>query len=219
MKVEEKKEAIRLRKEGWSIKDINKKLRVSKSSVSFWVREIELTPKQKLELSKKGIRKEVIEKRRITRLKNENARRQIIIDQAKKEIKHLSLRDLFLIGTALYWAEGGKTKGIVRFSNSDPKIIQIIMRFFKEVCEISPCKFKGHIHIHPHLDCKKAEKYWSNISGIPLAQFYKSYQKPNKSSQNKKDSLPYGTFDIYICSTELLLKLKGWAEKIHEILV
>jgi hypothetical protein len=45
---------------------------------------------------------------------------------------------------------------------------------------------------------------------IPLKQFYKTYQKQNKSSQNKKNSLPYGTFTIIICDTELFLRIRGW---------
>ena len=35
-----------LRKKGLSIKDIEKKLKVSRSSVSLWVRDVELTKKQ-----------------------------------------------------------------------------------------------------------------------------------------------------------------------------
>ncbi len=146
-----------------------------------------------------------------TRLTKENTRRQIIVDQAEKDIESLSRKDLFIIGIVLYWAEGRKAgRGIVSFSNSDPRAIKLMMRFFKEICGVVKEKFRGHIHIHPHLDYKKSEKYWSGISGIPLLQLYKTYRIPNKSSQNKKDTLPYGTFDIYICSTELFLKIKGW---------
>ena len=86
------------------------------------------------------------------------------------------------------------------------------MKFFREICKVPKSKFRGYIHIHPHLDKKIAENFWSRISGIPLNQFYKTYQKPNKSSKNKKDTLPFGTFDIYICDTKLRLKIMGWIE-------
>lgn len=112
---------------------------------------------------------------------------------------------------ALYWAEGRKTaKGIVGFSNGDPRTIKLMMRFFSEICNVSCDKFRGYIHIHPHLDVIQAEKYWSEVSGIPLNQFYKTYQKPNKASLGKKDTLPFGTFEICICNSELLLKMQGW---------
>ncbi|HEX9721750.1 MAG TPA: hypothetical protein VGA53_00640 [Candidatus Paceibacterota bacterium] len=217
MKTKEKNLAIKLRRQGYSINDIYRKLGVGKGSVSLWVRNIPLTEDQKQELSARGTKKAIIEKRRTTRLSNESARRQKIVDGAKKEIIRLSKNHLFLIGVALYWGEGGKTKGIVRFSNSDPHMIQVMMNFFKQICKVPEERFRGYIHIHPHLDHKEAERYWSQVSGIPLERFYKTYRKPNKASTNQKDSLPFGTFDVYICSTELLLKLKGWTEKIVEL--
>jgi hypothetical protein len=211
MRLQEKILSRKLRKKGHSIREICKKTGFAKGSVSVWVRDIALTTEQKQILSEKGTKKEVIEKRRITRITKENVRRQFIVDQAETNIKSLSKKDLFIIGITLYWAEGRKAgRGIVSFSNSDPRAIKLMMRFFKEICKVPKEKFRGHIHIHPHLDYKKAEKYWSDISNIPLPQLYKTYRIPNKSSQNKKDTLPYGTFDIYICNTELFLKIKGW---------
>ena len=215
MKSKEKQLARKLREEGLSINEITNSLNTSKSSVSLWVRDIELTKSQREKLSKKGFRIDVIEKRRKVRLENEKAKRQIIIDKASKEIKKISKKNLFLIGIALYWAEGGKTeRGLVRLSNGDPEVIKIAMNFFRNVCDVPEEKFRGYIHIHPHLDVRRAERYWSDVSRIPLKQFFKTYCKPNKSSQNKKDSLPFGTFDIYICNTELFLKIQGWTKAI-----
>jgi predicted transcriptional regulator len=220
MKLKEKNLAIDLRKKGWSMNEIKKELGVAKSSVSLWVKKIKLTKNQKQKLSNNGIKKEIIEKRRETRLKNENSKRQIIVDRAKGEINNLSLQELKIIGATLYWAEGGKTqRGLVRVSNGDCKVIEVMMEFLRKICEVPEEKFRGHIHIHPHLDIKKAENYWSSISGIPLKQFYKTYSKQNKSSQNKKDSLPFGTFDIYVCNTELFLKIKGWIEGIYKNII
>ncbi|MDO8470910.1 MAG: hypothetical protein Q7S63_03020 [bacterium] len=215
MKEKKRREAQNLRAQGWSINKIYRNLSVSKSSVSLWVRNIELSNAQKEQIEKGRFSREVIEKTRITRLQNENARRQRIIDGARSEINNITSENLFLIGIALYWGEGRKTGGVVQFSNSDPRLIQIMMRFFRETCKIPNEQFRGHIHIHPHLDHKKAEKYWSKTSGIPLKQFYKTYRIPPKSSKNKKDSLPFGTFDIYICKKELLLKIKGWTEGMY----
>ena len=118
------------------------------------------------------------------------------------------------MGVMLYWAEGGKTQKAVRFSNGDPEMIKIMMVFFRDICGVPEEKFRGHIHIHPHLDHIEAEKYWSLVSEIPLSQIYKTYRIPNKSSQNKKDTLPHGTFDIYVLNVELFYKIVGWAKGI-----
>jgi len=216
MKLQERKIARRYREQGLSINDIVKKVNAAKSSVSLWVRDIELSSSRKEKLLSKAWRQDVIERRRFTRLTNENARRQIIIERAKKRITKVSDKDLLLLGTVLYWAEGSKTRrGIVEFTNGDPIMISLIMKFLRTVCNVPESKFRGYIHIHPHLDHIKAEEYWSNVSSIPLNQFYKTYKIKNKSSKNKKNSLPYGTFGIYVCDTELFLTLKGWLEKIQ----
>ncbi len=211
----EKEQAIKLRKEGLSINEIAKKLDVAKSSVSLWVREIKLSFDQIGNLSQKRYQRAVIEKRRVTRLKNETAKRQIILDAAQKQIKKISEKELWLMGVMLYWAEGGKTqRSLVRFSNGDPEMIKIMMFFFRKICKVPEEKFRGYIHIHPHLDHIEAEKYWSSITGIALKKFFKTYRKINISSKNKKDSLPFGVMDIYICDTELFLKISGWAKGI-----
>jgi len=211
MKVQEKKKARELREKGWSINQIYKQLGVSKGSVSLWVRDIQLTDAHLKQLSERGQRQEVVEKRRQTRLRRENARRQVIIDFAEKQIKKISQDQLFLIGVALYWAEGSKTKrGVVELSNSDPELIKVGMAFFRNICKVPEKKFRGHIFIHPHLDRIKAEKYWSSVSKIPRDQFFKTSMQQSRASRKKRDTLPFGTFSIYICDTELFLKIRGW---------
>jgi len=213
MKVKEKQQARELRQQGWSINQIYKEIGVGKGSVSLWVRDIELTGEQKQELSERGHKKEAIEKRRQARLSNEQARRQTIIDTAEQEFEANKQNTLYTTALALYWGEGGKTRrGIVRLSNSDPALIKVFIRFLREFCQVPKEKFRGHIHIHPHLDAAIAKEYWSGVSAIPQGQFFKTYQKPNKASQNKRDTLPYGTFSVYVCDTELFLKIQGWTQ-------
>lgn len=213
MKVKEKLEAITLRKKGWSIKQICRSLGVAKASVSVWVRDIELSPEQLKQLSERGQSMEVVERRRKTRLNHENARRQIIVDAAQAQIHSISKQDLFLLGIALYWAEGSKTKrGVVELSNTDPQLIRVAMRFFSEICKVPAEKFRGRICLHPHLDRIRAEKYWSVVSRIPREQFFKTSMQQSRASKKKRDTLPYGTFSIYVCDTELFLKIKGWTQ-------
>ena len=190
MKIEEKVLSRKLRTQGLSINEICNKTGFAKGSVSLWVRDIELSKTQKNELSQKGFRKEVIERRRTTRLSNENNRRQIIIDGATENIKDISKKELWLIGIALYWGEGAKTlRSGVQFSNSDPAMVKVIMKFFKVSCKVPIEKFRGHIHLHPHLNENEAKKYWGEISGIPLDQFYKTSTQQSRANKGKKDSL------------------------------
>ena len=220
MKYNEKQEAIILRKKGQSIKEIAKNLGVSKSSVSDWVRKVVLTKKQKEVLALRGYSFVVVERRRTTRLSNELVKREAIISLAEKDINMISNNELKIIGTMLYWAEGRKRgQRTVSFSNSDPSMIKIIMRFFREICLVPDNKFRGHIHIHSHLNVNSALKYWSTTTRIPFKQFYKTYCVPSISSKGKMDSLPNGTLDIEVCNTELFLKIMGWIRGIINKLI
>lgn len=220
MKKEEQLKAVALRKEGVSMKEIAKKLQVAKSSISLWVRNVELSKQQLKALKNKTKSLEVVEKRRATRLKNEDARRKAIMVQAGKEIKNISRRDLQIIGLCLYLGEGSKAqRGAAKLANSDPAVIKIMMRYFREICHVPEKKFRAHIHTYSHLNVEEAEVYWSKVSGIPRGQFYKTYSKPSIASKGKKDSTPYGTVDLTVCSTELYLQIMGQIEKIKRVLV
>ena len=217
MKKLEKDKAIELRKRGKSMKEIARTLNVARSSVSYWVRDIRLTQAQRAELTKRGFSKDAVERRRLARIQNTRFKHALIMKEAGNMIQYLSSRDLWLLGTALYWGEGGKTNhGSARVANSDPMIIKLMMRFFRETCNVPEEKFRGHVHTFSHLNKNAAEKYWSEVSGIPREQFFKTYTKPSIASKHKKDSLPYGTFQIYVNDTRLFLTIMGWIEKLKD---
>jgi len=207
-----------MREKGLSMAEIAKKIGVTKSSVSLWVRDIQLTPTQRSQLTCRGFSVDAVEKRRINRIANTREKHAALMKDAGKDIEGLSLRELWLIGIALYWGEGGKTKtGMARISNSDPAVIRLMMRFFREICKVPEEKFRGHVNTFSHLNANHAEKYWSEISQIPRKQFFKTYSKQSIASKNKKDSLPNGTFQIYACDTKLFFTIIGWIEKIKEL--
>jgi len=107
-----------------------------------------------------------------------------------------------------------KTGSTVQLSNGDPRVIKLILRFFREICNVDESKLRGGIHIHEHLDTQAAEEYWCTITGI--SKFYKTYNKPNKSSKGMRNSLPYGVCDVYVLDARLFWKIKGWTEGIYD---
>lgn len=192
----------------------------SKASVSLWTRDILLSEDQRKKISLRGRSIDSIEKRRASRMLNISRRRQEIINQAKDEIKNLSLHELKIVGAMLYWGEGRKTGNwSASIANSDPVIIKVVMRFFREVCKVPETKFRAHIHTFEGASIKETEKYWANITGISLNQFCKTYAKPNISSFQKRKTLPYGTVDVYVHDTKLFLTIKGWIERISELIL
>lgn len=220
MKVVERNTARALRKKGMSMNEIIEKTGYSKSSVSDWTGDIVLTKQQRGRLSQKGRSLESIERRRKSRLFNELKKRQVITNKAKEDFSDLSQRDLKIIGSMIYWGEGGKTNhNIARISNSDPIIIKVIMKYFREVCGVPNSKFRASVHTFTHANLEKTIRYWVKVSGIPKEHFYKPYIKQSSASQEKRKTLPFGTMDVYVCDTKVFLAIMGWIEKISEILI
>lgn len=218
MRAKQREEARWLRKQGLSVREIAVRIKCAKSSVSGWIRDIPLTGEQIERLKANQ------DKGRAKAANHPNSPKQVwarirnsITEAAIKEIpKKYSPRLLKILGSALYWAEGNKAiVNMVGFSNSDPGMITLMMKFFRETCKVTETKFRGAVHIHPHLDKEKAEKFWSKISGITLNQFHKTQFGVSKASKHKKDTLPLGTFSIVICDTRLQSRIKGWVKGIE----
>lgn len=210
MKLKEKLRAIRLRKLGKSYSEIQKRARVSKSTLSLWLRDIKLTPIQEKRIYVERRQKNAYrlakanQKVRVERTKK-------IIAEAKKEALYLFKNILFLAGLMLYWAEGDKSdeRAEIKFSNSDPAMIKFMMKWFRDVCKVPEGKFRISLYIH-ELHCRRdVESYWSKITHIPLNQFHKTFIKPT-SLKHRKNRLYNGTCAIRINNVDLFRRIKGW---------
>jgi transposase-like protein len=217
MKIDERQKSIELRKAGVAMGEIAKRVKVSKSTVSHWVRDIKLTKKQTSELNANGHSVEAIEKRRISRLANTKNKHDVVFNSAVAEAVNLINNPLWCVGVSLYWGEGGKTQGTARIANSDPAVIKTMMHFFRVVCKIPEDKFRAHVHTFAHCDVKKAEQHWSKISKIPLTQFYKTYQKQSSATLNKRHTLPLGTVQIYVHEKDFFYRMMGWIDYLKQI--
>lgn len=219
MRAKERKKARELRKQGLSVREIAKKIKCAKGSVSEWVRDIPLTPEQieRLKSNQDKGRAKAANHPNSPKQAWARIRNDIITDAAREIPLRCPSLTLKLLGAALYWAEGYKAGvNMVNFSNSDPAMVSLMMKFFRLVCRVPENKFHGIIHIHPHLNIKKAEKFWSKVSGIPFKQFHKTQYGISRASQHKRDTLPLGTFRIVICDARLQSKIKGWIQGIEK---
>ena len=218
MKVKEKNEAIGLRKSGLTYKEILNRLSVSKSSLSYWLRNIELTDSQIERIYNKDldIRRKFIEYNNFKHQKSISGKKKFF-ENASSEINEISRRELKLIGIALYWSEGYKTDRArgVEFTNSDPQMIKLMIKWFKEICDVADNKIKIRLQLHNSENIKKAVEFWSRITGIPLEQFTKPYIRTSPTSKKIAGNiLEYGICHIRISDSSLLAKIKGWIKRL-----
>lgn len=199
--------ARRLRQEGKSYSEILKLIKVSKSTISLWLRDMPLSEKQKKQM----------EGRTKSRYAGSKARQQTrinvtkeIIENSKKESTDLLGNKLFLSGLMLYWAEGTKRgQEAVIFSNSDPNMIRLMMEWFRKVCQVKEERFRIQVHIHSLLSRNEIKKYWSEVTGVSLNQFHKLIVKKT-SLKHRKNALYDGTCCIRVCDRNLFRKIMGW---------
>ena len=213
MKAKKRNLARRLREQGKSVREIAAEITCSKSSISKWVRDIPLTAKQiaRLKSNQDKGRAKAAQHPNSPKQKWGRIRNSIIEDASKEIPDNFSKLSLKISCTALYWAEGyNASRTLFLFSNSNADMIRLMMKFLREVCKIPEKKIKGRINIHPHLSIKKAENYWINVTGIPKQNFNKPLTAVSKASKQKKDSLPFGTFNIIICDVRFVSRIKGW---------
>jgi len=204
----EKAEAIKLRNKGLSYNEIRKIVPVSKSSLSLWLKSIRLKSKHRKRLYTKQI--EILA--RGPRSQKERREKEIkeIINKAEAEITlPLSPEVMRLMGAALYWAEGTK-RGMCEVTNSDPHLILFMVKWFEKIFEITPLQLKARLNIYPQQSDIKIKKFWSELTGIPLSNFGKSFIKP-LSKNYKKNTLYYGTIKIEVPkSVNIKHRIFGW---------
>lgn len=125
VKTEERLEARRLRgEEGLSMKDIARFIGVSLSSVSLWVRDIDLDDVQHASLRCRAARR---------RGEATAARARAVRREAQERGREQARRSdpLHMAGVMLFWAEGDKQRNSVRLANSDPDLLRLFVAFLR----------------------------------------------------------------------------------------
>lgn len=214
MKVREKdkRKAITLRRQGLSYTQIGAKLGVGKSTLSSWLKDVPLADKHRQRLYTARIKSLTYGPR------SSKARRQKevaeILEHARREMPgRLSRDELRLFGAALYWAEGTK-KGRLEITNSDPLLIVLMIDWITEMFGVPAKSLSGKLNVYAQQDENELRRFWADVTGIPLANFKKSYVKP-ASKNYKKNNLYYGTIKITVPkSTDMKYRTFGWIEGI-----
>lgn len=217
-KSNEKTKAIRLRKQGKTYNEILEVVPVAKSTLSLWLREVGLSKGQKQRLTAKKHAAQLRGGARKRAIREESTR--LIFSECKKDINSLSKRELFLLGVALYWAEGSKQKmhspsvGI-DFANSDPEMIRLFLSWLQEIAQVPESDIKLTIHLHKNHMHRYEEviKYWLQVTRLPKEIVTKPIIKKHNPQTRRKNTGDdyFGLVSIYVRkSTNLNRRIMGW---------
>lgn len=211
-------EARKLRSKGISVRKIAQELKISKDSASRWTRDIILTVEQLENLTQSKLKGG-----ELGRLKGaliQKKRRLKLIEDSKilgiEMLASLSERELLIAGISLYWGEGRKKSRRVGFCNSDPRMIKFYIHWLQSYFNVKLEDLRGYIGINEiHFERESIVKqYWSEVTGILLSQFRKTYFK---KAANKKVyenfNEHYGTLSIELIKpVPIYYKIMGLIE-------
>lgn len=197
-------EAKRLRRdEGLGYREISKRVEVSKSTISVWCRDIELTVEQIEKLTLSGKLKSL--QGRLTGARVQKERRLALIEECNKKgvMKFTSLtqNEFFVAGIALYWAEGYKKGRKVTFCNADPNMITFMINWFINFFNLSHEDFRFRVDINEiHKEREEiVRNYWREIINMPFSQFQKtSFKKVLNKKIYENFNEHYGTLRFEI---------------------
>lgn len=202
--------AVRLRKRGYSYNEIRQRVPVAKSTLSLWLKELPLSIEHRQRLYTKN----VLLLARGPNSQKERRKREVenIIRLARNEISlPLSQETFRLMGAALYWAEGSKTKKF-EFTNSDPSFIVFMIRWVEKIFGVPRKILRARLNMYPQQNEEQLKKFWSELTGVPLENFGKSFIKPPNKG-HKKNNLYYGTIKILVPKgTDTRHRVFGWIE-------
>ena len=210
MKVKEREEAIRLRRnKGLSVKAIATRLRVAKSSVSVWVRGIQLTEQQKLAMKRTMKRRRIESEPRRAKAYSLSAmnKRKSYQEEGRKLANQ---RDpLHCMGCMLYWGEGDKTSlCMTSITNCDSNLLRLFLRFLVECYEVPLDKMR--IRVDFYNDCATTDEvkdFWLNLFGLAdkNIQTVKAHQAKRCSHAKQK----YGVCRLLVCDVRVKQSIMG----------
>lgn len=171
-----------LRRRGLSIPEINRKCNIPKSTILRYIKGVEILPQYYQRWLDRRNSSEVISKQNW-----KNARQE-----ADKIINYLNEKDLIMIGSLLYWAEGSKKD--FSFCNTDPRMIRVFIYALKKSFDVKAEDLKVSLRIYEDLDRKACLAYWSKITNVVLDD----NTSINILKGSKKGKLRYGMCRIRV---------------------
>ncbi len=107
----------------------------------------------------------------------------------------------------LYWAEGGKTDGAMKFTNTDPELILMFVSLLRKYYEIDERRLRVGLLVHYYHNRSKTRQFWSEKLQIPEAQFWKIYLKPRSGKKKNYKRNFYGICNLHYSSSAIQREL------------
>jgi len=215
--VHHKEVATSLRRKGHSYSDILKEVPVAKSTLSSWLKDLPLSDTEKVYLKRR--KDGNISRGRIRAASALHDRRLErdgqLFKQARESFDSFKHEPFFNIGIALYWAEGTKRNWGFAFTNSDPEMIVLMVKWIEIYLGVSRDLMRARLYTHKPFADNGQEEYWAQVSGIPFENFGKTIYKPTSKHVKKRPAYK-GCLKIELNKASYLRLLMFWQQMMIE---
>jgi len=204
-------EAIRLRKQGKSYKEIMHTVPVSKSTLSKWFQFLPLSKKEEKFLKERiAVLQDKGRMKVALANKSRNEKRRDVV-RLKAKIDFQKFRDdpFFVLGLSLYWALGAQKSNYFSFSNADPEMIRIMMQWASKFLRVEPADYRFRLFVQKAYARSLFERYWSRTCAIPRSQFQSTVYTP-MPQLSLKDPEYKGSLRMVIFGVDRLITVHTW---------
>lgn len=217
-----KNKAIALRRRGVSYPMIERKLNVSRSTLSGWLTGLKLC---KSALNRICNRKNnCLRNARLLAVKRKKeisaSTRAKYFESAKEDYLVVRFTDTMLefMLAMLYLGEGFKRKSIVGLGNADPDILKMFISFLRDIYHVKDDRLRCYLHLRSDQDIVTEEKYWAHCLGIPINRFGKS-QIDMRTVGTKTRAGYHGVCSIYCYDARIEKRLTALQEVLKKYLL
>jgi hypothetical protein len=201
-----------LRRVGLSYTEIRQLIPVPTGTLSQWCRDVLLDDELRARLALKRPRLDSVRALGARRRAEALDRIASIRGRARAEVPALRDDPEWTAGLVAYWAEGTKRAKELQFSNSDPAMILLFIRWLDTFLEIDRSRLNPQLHLHSGQDEEERKRFWSEMLGIHVGQFRKAFFKV-EGTGHRKNILYNGTISIRVRrSGEAFQRVLGWIE-------
>ena len=210
MKTKERELARSLRSEdGCSIKEIARRLGVSRASVSVWVRDVVLTDDQRARLERRARNGYLT----VAAASRDAARRRREGYQEDGRRLARTAGTEYACGCMLFWAEGSRARNSAQLVNSDPALVRFWIDFLRRYFDVESRRIRLVCNLFAdHEDIRRdIERFWLSTLGLPDESLLTSMVNRYSRVSNRKrlNKLPYGTAKVTVHDTRIVQMLYG----------
>lgn len=181
--------------------------------MSYWLSDIPLSKSNQKRI--RDIIRLNAEKARLKSKVIRQEQKRLYLEQLFNKHRHLNKRLLtrhiaLITLSALYLAEGSNapSRRTVMFGNSNPSIVSLFLILLRYCFAVDESRFRCTLQCRADQNIKELEKFWSEVTKIPLSQFYTARIDPRSIGKKSKKPDYKGVCRIDYFSPKVLIEMQ-----------